>query len=1239
MRRILSSFLTIVMVVGIISSMPVTVFATVYDDVESISFSPVEPITMVLDIDSVEGICDAYPDCTCDCFFPKYDYKEKLLVNEAILTVNFSDGESRDYYYDIDGPIFSSEVGDQIDEEEIIISDNQAYSHWYEPGEYSCTITYAGCTTTVPVTIIEKPTASFIPAEPIILFEGQDTIDWGTYCEYSLSVFDLCQEGNIFSLEYSDGTHVEYMYKSEFDDFFDESGNSLDIWNYWSLYSDQSEENQWSAGVHYFTLYDYNYGFSVKIPVTIKENPIESISYTPVETIELIENVDGYWSGGEMVEIGGEPEWFEYSFPTKNGDILTINYSDGTSLDFVFEEYAGFIDSDGNTISSYDIRRYSSQSYENRWGAGNSYKFVISYMGRETSVPVTIVENPIESISYIIEAPLEFVEEVEGQWREDVIWDDEFGEYIDSKYFDYDFYYWMIYDQLASVTINYKDGASKTYYSSEEDNCFKAEDGETLGYYNESEYDYIFDCEADTRNWKVGSDNYYTFTCLGIETNIPITIIENPVVSVSYTPAKPIELIEYADGYWNGTWIWNEDDYTEEYVEWFSYDTGVSDIFKNGDIITVTYKDGTVTEYECRAGYSSGGSGEWYSIFIDKDGNELPRGNEHDITNFTNNQSYDNQWTVGNEYNLSFKYMGRETSVPVKIIESPLKSISFTPAKPIVVVEMIDGYGHDMLDYFRYWCRYEQVGNTITVNYTDGTSKDFIYKGTEWISADGEELDSYYLYMRTDQDNNHWTEPGEYNFDIYYMGVKTEVPVTLIENNVKAVSIELAQPIVYNWLPDVADNPDGTSYYVSEETIRKDGNKIILQYKDGSVVEYTWSSEAYSIYNEGWCDSNNNFLYHPIYVWDDQYENPWEIGDDNYIYVECMNQTTTVPVTLVVCEHNWTSEGCYRQEPTCTNDGFQGEVCINCGSCREEVIPATGHSYSNEWTIDKKASCTTDGYESRHCLNCEEKTDTKIIPATGHTEVKDVAIAATCTETGLTEGSHCSVCNTVIKAQNVVKAKGHKPGSWKTDKKATVNSAGKKHRECSECGKTVETAKIAQLMCSKPKLKKIENTSSGIKITWGKVSGADKYYVYRKVKGGSYSKIGTTTKTYYTDKKAKSGKKYYYVVKAVNEAGSSSSSSSLSKYYLADPTLKTPQSTKKGVVLKWNKITGADGYVVYRKTGSGSYKKIATVKGKSKVTYTDKSAKKGKTYTYKVKAYKSETYSAYSNTKKIKDKY
>ena len=61
--------------------------------------------------------------------------------------------------------------------------------------------------------------------------------------------------------------------------------------------------------------------------------------------------------------------------------------------------------------------------------------------------------------------------------------------------------------------------------------------------------------------------------------------------------------------------------------------------------------------------------------------------------------------------------------------------------------------------------------------------------------------------------------------------------------------------------------------------------------------------------------------------------------------------------------------------------------------------------------------------------------------------------------------------------------------------------------------------------------------------------------------------------------------------------------------------------------------------MVYRKTADGSYKRITTEEGISNVTFRDVTAEKGVKYYYKVKAYYSKTYSAYSNTKTITDKY
>ncbi len=174
-----------------------------------------------------------------------------------------------------------------------------------------------------------------------------------------------------------------------------------------------------------------------------------------------------------------------------------------------------------------------------------------------------------------------------------------------------------------------------------------------------------------------------------------------------------------------------------------------------------------------------------------------------------------------------------------------------------------------------------------------------------------------------------------------------------------------------------------------------------------------------------------------------------------------------------------------------------------------------------------------------------------------------------------------------------------------------------------------------------PVVKASNNTSTSITVSWGKVSGAQKYYVYRKAGSAkSWTKIATTKKTSYTDKKVKNGTTYKYMVKAIDGSivsGYNSSGTSLKR--LAAPTPSKVTSSKSGITFKWAKVTGASGYIVYRKEGSGSYKELATVKGSTKVSYLDKSAKKGKTYTYIVKAYSGSSKSANKTGLKIKDKY
>jgi hypothetical protein len=81
---------------------------------------------------------------------------------------------------------------------------------------------------------------------------------------------------------------------------------------------------------------------------------------------------------------------------------------------------------------------------------------------------------------------------------------------------------------------------------------------------------------------------------------------------------------------------------------------------------------------------------------------------------------------------------------------------------------------------------------------------------------------------------------------------------------------------------------------------------------------------------------------------------------------------------------------------------------------------------------------------------------------------------------------------------------------------------------------------------SKPKISlKYVDDYSNIKISWKKCSGAQKYWIYRAENGGSYRRIKTTSKTYFTDLSVQYNKKYSYKVRAISKNGKKSSYSNI----------------------------------------------------------------------------------------------
>lgn len=157
-------------------------------------------------------------------------------------------------------------------------------------------------------------------------------------------------------------------------------------------------------------------------------------------------------------------------------------------------------------------------------------------------------------------------------------------------------------------------------------------------------------------------------------------------------------------------------------------------------------------------------------------------------------------------------------------------------------------------------------------------------------------------------------------------------------------------------------------------------------------------------------------------------------------------------------------------------------------------------------------------------------------------------------------------------------------------------------------------------------------TYNSVKLTWAKISGASGYEVYRSgSKNGTYSRVTTLTSgntLSYNNINLTTGKTYYYKVRAYRIINGKKIYGSFSAVLSGKPTLKTPTlkrstMTYNSAKLTWNKIAGANGYEIYRSTSkNGTYEHIKRMTSGSSVAYTDSSLATGRTYYYKIRAYR-----------------
>ncbi len=351
-------------------------------------------------------------------------------------------------------------------------------------------------------------------------------------------------------------------------------------------------------------------------------------------------------------------------------------------------------------------------------------------------------------------------------------------------------------------------------------------------------------------------------------------------------------------------------------------------------------------------------------------------------------------------------------------------------------------------------------------------------------------------------------------------------------------------------------------------------------------------------------------------------------------------------------------------EPTCTEGGYTTYTCINCDdSYQTDLTEATGHSYgdatftwASDYTATASFTCGTCGTVETVDATVESEvtkeatsTTTGVRTYTATVTFNGQEYTATTTETipvAVTSLSDCTVtisptsytCDGVAKTPTVTVTNGDYTLVENTDYTvaysnnvgygtATVTITG----TGSYTGTVSKTFTIAVL--STPSLS-VSNTTSGVKISWGAVSGAAQYCVFVK-SGSSWKKLGTTASTSFTDTTVKSGTSYTYTVRCVSADGntwtSRYDSTGKTITFLSAPILSSATNTSSGVKVTWKAVTGAAKYRVFRWSSNGWVHLGVT----TSTSFTDTTAKNGTKYTYTVRCINSAgtAYtSAYYNT-------
>ena len=732
------------------------------------------------------------------------------------------------------------------------------------------------------------PMVSGIEFEAVSIIEGtngevayeyydEDGTGYNEYYRYSYSPqFTLTlDDGTVLSSEYGG-----VSYNGE--------------WYSLSWFDDQGYNREWGVGIH--TVPASILGFDTSFTVEIVENPVEMIEF---EDITIIEGTNGNFTRDyDGITDTYSPEYFYYGYmpvlnvTLKNGDVLESQHN-GFSYN---DEWYSLAYSDG-------------QSYQNQWGVG-AHTIQASILGFSCSFTVNIIPCPVESISF---APVSFIEGTHGTMSYE---DDENNQRHE--------YYRYFYNPMVTVTMTNGD----VLYSDEIGNIYYNDEYYSLSYTDDQSY---------TNPWGIGTHTVTT-ELLGYKTSFPVEIIESPVAQLvvndtsifvggniemdyghdpetnEYQPyyryiyrpdftvvLKNGDVLESEGGgvTYQNEWysltcsddqsysnIWNVGEHTAT-ASILGAETSFTVVLEESPVAEISIEDVTVLkgenvhvsyDYNEETGMWDLAYNRYYypmpsltitlknGMVLKSDWGYVDYNGQSYRLDCTDDQSYMNQWDVG-EHTVKATIMGVDTTFKVLVTETPIAKIEF---QKMSFIEGTNGYTRtdynpDTGNYEEYYYYNYRPEYTVTLNNGDTLT-------SEWgcIYYNGR---SYHLEYEDGQSFENQWKIGQHTVTASLLGFETSFTVEITESPYVLMEILEVYPLTEN--QNCYINESGDTIYFNNPTVifritDKDGKSILVSSVNDQNVE----------------------------IWDNQYEEPWTVGGENWITVNYMNLSAEGSVEL-----------------------------------------------------------------------------------------------------------------------------------------------------------------------------------------------------------------------------------------------------------------------------------------------------------------------------------------------------